>query len=323
MQKKYRLFCLFMAALLLSGCGIARPLENVPTPPPGPTDSTDPAPVQPDSTATPEISVTRYYNDYLHMTLTLADDGTCTLRSADTDAAGTYSVFPGGITLDFGTRQETAYEGENGDLTIEGRSGWFLRDWDFWGITEEETAVVPAVASAATPSPELLSNPDGSFRIRDYDRALACSCAAGIEQVSGDPPAPLTFTDGQGAYVTGRNITESFSAFSGSAADYLKHHMQAQLLADFVSFYGPVDSHGELTVRESEIDGRLAEAELRATGADGEISIHAIVYTSAYADGTENYICKCYFVPDGDTGRMAQLAEAVSDMTAVRLKTES
>lgn len=321
MQKKYRFLCLLIAALLLSGCGIARPPESIPTPPPGPAAPT--APVQPDATATPEIAVTRYYNDYLRMTLTLADDGTCTLRSADTDAAGTYSVFPGGMTLDFGTRQETAYEGENGDLTIEGRNGWFLRDWDFWGITEDETQVVPAVAAAATVSPELLSNPDGSFRIRDYARSLACSCAAGIEQVSGDPPAPLAFTDGQGAYVTGRNITESFSAFSGSAADYLKQHTQAQLLADFVSFYGPAASHDELSVRESEIEGRLAEAELRTVCPDGEIAIHAIVYTSSYADGTVNYICKSYFIPAGDSERLAQLAESVSDMTAVRLKTES
>ena len=113
------------------------------------------------------------------------------------------------------------------------------------------------------------------------------------------------------------------AASSGSAADYLSGQMQEQLLADFTRFYGTPDTYEALSVRESEIDGRLAEAELRASGADGEISIHAIVYTSAYTDGTENYICKCYFVPAGDPGRVAQLAEAVSDMTAVRLKTES
>ena len=68
-----------------------------------------------------------------------------------------------------------------------------------------------------------------------------------------------------------------------------------------------------------EAAGRLGAGEERLAVAAQEIAARVILYTSTYADGTENYICKCVLAPAENTAQLDALAVAVRDMGAARL----
>ena len=321
-------FVLLPAALLLlfAGC------SQRPTPPePELIDPPEPAVTVADGAVPGDESVSdaatdgmegSYYNDYLRLTLTLDGCGNCTLLGLDTDAAGTYTQSSDGLLLDFGTRQETAVPDARGDITIDGRTGFFLRDWDFWGISESEAGTQAAVPGAGT---ETLMTPDGSFRYRDYGSHVACTCAEDMEILPDLLSDAVTVSDGNGAYVTGRNVTESLIQ-SNTPEAFLDGYITVFTIPDFRALYGI--SSEAITETEKQIftdgtDGRLAAATLRLSDGDCDVAVSIILYTSVYADGTYNYICKSYFAPADDVGRLDTLADAVTDMSAVRMKPQS
>ena len=62
----------------------------------------------------------------------------------------------------------------------------------------------------------------------------------------------------------------------------------------------------------------MASAEGIILGGGERVYVKCIMYTSTYSDGTENYICKCFFAPEGDTEAFNALTSSVVNMTAVR-----
>ena len=312
------LLCL---SLMLSGCGKTEPLPEPDTPAvtvPAMPDGVVPGDEAAEPSPPADGLTGSYYNDYLGMTLSLDGSGACTLSGSGTDVSGTYTVSPDGLTLDFGAAQETAYCDEHGDITIEGRTGWFLRDWAFWGITEEE-AGVPA-AAVSTAGTETLDNGDGTMRYRDFTNHIAFTCTDTMQILPGRLYGAVAITDGNGAYVTGRNVTDALSAFSGDAEDFLKDYIKAEILSDFDALYGGHTAETDFLVSSDDTAGRLAAGTLRISNTDHDIAASVILYTSAYADGTENYICKTFFVPAAESSRQTDLAAAVTDMGAVRRK---
>ena len=323
MNKRYHFLLplsLLCLAFLLSGCGKDAPTA-APGSPAAPVFALQDGFVPGDEAEAPALTgdalAGSYYNDYLGMTLSLDGSGTCTLSGSGTDASGTYAVFPDGLTLDFGTVQETAYCDEHGDITIEGRTGWFLRDWAFWSITEEETGVPAAVSAAGT---ETLDNGDGTLRYRDFTNHIAFTCTDTMQILPGRLYGAVAVTDGSGAYVTGRNVTDALSAFSGDAEAFLEDYIKTNAFSDFDALYSGLTAYANLMVTSDDTEGRLAAGTLRISNTDHDIAASVILYTSAYADGTENYICKTFFVPAADSARQTDLAAAVTDMGAVRRK---
>ena len=65
--------------------------------------------------------------------------------------------------------------------------------------------------------------------------------------------------------------------------------------------------------------GVLAAGELTLTCGGQEIAARVILYVSAFADGTENFICKCVLAPAGETAQLDALAAGVYDMGAARI----
>lgn len=258
-----------------------------------------------------------YYNDYLRLTLQLDGHGNAELLGADYHAGGTY-VFSGeNLTLTFPDRTEYALLDADGDITIDGMTGRFLSNWEFWGITESEAGIQLA------PSEEIdyqnIHLGDGKLRYRDFDNKIAFTYAEGISVYTGELIGAVAATDGDGGYVSGRNVTDNYRTSAGTDDEFLEDYIKTFVFADFAAFYQSVSSFDDIQFLQEDIDGRIAAATLNISGADQTIAVKVILYTSTYADGTVNYICKTIFAPAEDTARLASLAEAVSDMSAVRM----
>ena len=286
-----KLIALLSAALLLlSGCSVRR----------APAPKAQPLPVVVETPAPETDGLAGFYrNSELALTLTLDGCGAVTLTGAGTDAAGTYTPVPGGLALDFGTRQAAASRDAPDGFVIVGFDGRFVRSED----------------AAPVPGTETVWNEDGSFRYRDYDAHVACSCAAGTEILPRLLPDTVTAAVGADCYVTGQNVTEALCAYPGSAPEFLEDRIRTVILPDFTVLYGDLSDCGDLFTGESSVDGRLAEASLTLRSAEREIAVQVILYTSAYADGTENYICKSLFAPPDAADA---LTDAVTGMCAVR-----
>lgn len=260
-----------------------------------------------------------YYNDYLRLTLTLDGEGGCTLAGNGTGTAGTYAAEQGALTLSFPSGHERAVIDTDGDLTIEGRTGYFLRDWGFWGITAAETGTEPVPLSYGADGVTILDNGDGTLRYRDPDNGLAFTYPAGMTPQSGSLISGGAVTDGSGGAVAGRNVTALYSTHKGTDDEFLADYVHSFVFADFGILYGGVRSYQPLMLLHEGIEGRLAAGIMVLSGGEEETPVFAkiILYTSTYADGTVNYICKTVFA--SDTARADELSEAVTDMGAVRM----
>lgn len=254
-----------------------------------------------------------YYNDYLGLTLTLDGAGGFLLRGSREDRSGTYASEENVLTLLSGEGTETASIDADGDLIIEGRSGYFLRDWARWGITVAEAG--PALSGTRTGESD---NGDGTSRYRDIENGVAFTHEQGMEVLRGALVGAVVVTDGNGAYVTGRNVTELYSTNSGTDDEFLEDYIRSFVFGDFAALYGEILSYDGLELLHEGIDGRLAAATVYLKSAEDEVAVKAILYTSTFADGTVHYIAKTVFAPAALSGGTEALSAAVTDMGAVR-----
>lgn len=253
-----------------------------------------------------------YYNDYLRVNLYLDGRGGCKMSGPSGEETGLYYIAEdGAISLSFSERWESAAIDADGDLRIEGRTGYFLHDWDKWGITAAEAGIKPSdgAASAVETVPE-------SDRYRDFEKGVALRCAPEMEILDDLIVGGLAVRDGRGGWVTARNVTEIYSTHSGSDDEFLLDYTRNFVFADFDLFYGPLGSYAGLTAKHEGIEGRLACVTLTLTGAEGgDVEAKSMLYTSTYADGTVNYICKTVYAAPGG---VEALERAVTDVGAVR-----
>lgn len=320
MSKFRNIIPIFLALLLLGACG-----EQTPSAPPSgaPETATPPTAGQggydvPGEEPEAVELVTdglegSYYNDYLGLTLTLDGAGGFLLRGGSENMSGTYLAAEDTLTLRSGERTETASIDLDGDVTIEGRTGYFLRDWAFWGITAAEAG--PALSDTRT---GVSDNGDGTSRYRDIENGVAFTYARGMEVLRGALVSAVAVTDGDGAYVTGRNVTELYFTNSGTDDEFLEDYIKAFVLGDFSVLYGDILSYDSLELLHEGIDGRLAAATLRLKCTEEDVAAKAILYTSTFADGTVNYIAKTVFAPATLANGTEVLSAAVTDMGAVR-----
>ena len=322
MSTSQKLLLTLSLALLLSACGSAsapgsaasdKATKGSQAWKPGSVGTVSADETEPATDGTSEV---RFYNDYLRMLLRLDEAGGCTLTGGGVDACGSYAISGDTLLLDFGARRETAAVDKDGDVTLEGYSGYFLRDWNLWSITEEE------VAGLDTPPRETLQLGDGKQRLRDYACQIAFTYSSGIEVLTGRLDGAVAATDGEGGHVTGRNVTSALAAFDGTPEAFLEDYIKTYTFADFAVFFGAPTGSDPLRSVSGKVKGRLAAASLRISGPEASADANVILYTSTYPDGTENYICKTYLVPAGDTARLKALEASVTDMAAVRMREE-
>ena len=332
MRRIFRAISLSLCVTLcLSACGrtVSPPAE---TDAPEPV-STPPAtvvvydvPGENGAAPTPALSADglegAYYNDYLRLTLTLDGAGGCVLRSETGDETGTYgSDAEGALSLRFGERTENASVDADGDITVEGRMGYFLRDWEKWGITEAEAGVAPAAEPRDEAEANRVDNGDGSFRYYDFDNGVALTCPEEMTVLTDRIVGGLAVRDGGNGCVTARNVTGIYSTHGGTDDEFLWDYKKNFVFADFALLYGALDSYDSFVPEHAEIEGRLAAVTLSLKNGSTASTVQAkvLLYTSTYADGTVNYICKTVFADPAEAGALDALEKAVHDVGAVRL----
>ncbi|MBR3861425.1 MAG: hypothetical protein IKM84_06065 [Oscillospiraceae bacterium] len=321
-------------ALLLGACGAEQPeatneerydVPGLEATAPRPTEA--PPPVLPSPPQPGELCGS-YYNDYLHLVLTLDPDGAATLSGGAEDRSGDYIQTEQGLSLTLAGEALTAELDADGDLTLSGLTGYFLRDWDFWGITPEEAAG-PA-PEPEIPTTELRDNGDGSWRYLDFAAGVAMSFPAGFAPLSGLPAGAAAVGDGAGGCVIGRNVTAQRAAYVQALAadependrDFLADCIHDLVLPDLAAIHGQILSYADLSLDRAPLEGRLADAKLRVNAQDGSYDLLVLCYLSTYADGTVAYICKTAVCPVEGDATAEELAESVRDVGAVRLVAE-
>ena len=259
-----------------------------------------------------------YYNDYLRETLILDGYGGCSVSWPGGVMGGFYSRLDAGdLIVQMSDLRLTVRIDGGGDLSIDGKAGRFLRDWDFWGITPGEAGIHPVTA---LPDTEEFPLGGGAYRYRDFPAGLALTYDGSLQIAAGRVPGAVCVADGKSGYVVGRNVTQGFLCrSSGSAEEFLEDYIRLSVFGDCEALYGAVEGYDGLRLISGETGGRLAAGELRLTCGAQEIAAHVILYSSAYADGTENFICKCVLAPAGETAQLDALAAGVYDMGAARI----
>ena len=256
-----------------------------------------------------------YYNDFLRETLTLDGFGGCALSWTGGVMGGVYSAGAEGLTVRLADIPLSVTANSRGDLTIAGRLGQYLRDWDFWGITPAEAGIHP---SNTLPDTEEAPLGDGTYRYRDYRAGLAFTYDDSMQIVPGRIDGAVTVSDGKGGYVVGRNVTQSYLTRSGSVREFLEDYLRSEVFSDCAACFGAVSGYEDLTLFEGgETAGRLGAVEALLTAGGQQIVARVILYTSVYPDGTENFICKCVLAPDAASART--LAQCVRSLGAARV----
>lgn len=286
----------FCAALALSGCSLRQEVQ------------------QPDTL--PEISVSAtpasapppgsYYNSHTDVGLLLDSEGVFAMFSGESSLKGTYALRGDDIAFTSGTEETLARMDEAG-LIFEDMPGVFLPV----GVAESFSALGVMLAGDR----EYMDMGDGTWQVCDYALGLAFVYPGQMSAPEGLLPDAAVVWDGKEGFVVGRNVSGDCA---GAETAFLEAYMAEQVLSDFEELYHVSGSYETCTLLQENIPGRPASAEALIVTAQARYYVKVIMYTSTYADGTVNLICKGFYAPEGDTAAFNAMANGVTDMTAVR-----
>ena len=328
MGRTSRVKCILLCLCLLlplCACGRAPARTQAPADGPAPAAPWQPEviPAVPGEESTPPQSPGgpqdglegSYYNDYLRETLTLDGQGQCALNWPGGVMSGSYSATETGLTVLLAELRLDITADAQGNLTVAGRLGKYLRDWDFWGITPAEAGIHPA---SSLPDTEEYSLGGGAYRYRDFDAGLALTYDGQMQILAGRLSDAVTVADGRGGYVIVRTVTRRYLARGGSATEFLEDDIRATVFADFEALYGPVTGYEDLHILPGvEAEGRLAAGEVLLHAEQRSALARIILFRSVFADGTECFLTKCVLAPDAAAADALTLS--VRDISAARL----
>ncbi len=295
-------FCI-CAAMILCGCGAREPLA--------PPEAEQPAAAAPQTAPQPDGLQGGYYNDFLAETLTLDGFGGCCLADADGVRAGAYTSAEGGVLLSLPEGEVRAERTAEGDLCLDGRTGRYLCDWAFWGISAERANLHP---TQEIPDAETFAVGGGALRHRDMHSGVAFSYAEALTLLPRGGGAAAV-TDGQGGFVSVRNVTAEYAAAADGA--FPESCVRTYAFGEFERLYGErVRAYEGLQVEAGTADPGSAELTVFGCG-ETAAQVRVKLCRAAYDDGTENVLLVCVFAPDAE--RTQALCAEIFDVCAVRV----
>lgn len=291
---------ILLAALLLGSCSFG---ERRGAQPEGDNSSLPPLSAAATPYRGPEATV--LFNETAESFLLIDGEGAFRILSPGMSLAGTYTATESELSLFCEGEELRSYPG-GGGYVIAGMAGHFLP-------TRELSAF--AELGLIRRADREYSSEEGSYRLSDYSLQLALRYPETMSAPENLITDAVVVWDGGLGYVSGRNVTADFA---GEAEKYMESYMRERVLGDFRLLYGEEGSMESLELLQEGVSGRLASAEAVISGGENRIYVKCIMYTSTYSDGTANYICKCFFAPEGDVSCFNTLANSVVNMTAVR-----
>ena len=253
-------------------------------------------------------SAGEFYNESTDSHLRLDGEGSFNLGASGLYVSGTYSAFEDEIVLSSGGEETRLYPSAEG-YVLSGMAGIFL--------PTEGKGSFSALGVIAKSDREYAEESGGVYRLSDYTLRLALNYPAAMAAPENLVADAVVIWDKASGYVTGRNVTE---IFDGDGRSFMSEYMENYVLPDFRLLYGKSGEFESLTPLDEGIAGRLASSEAVIKADDERIYVKCIMYTSTYSDGTVNYICKCFYVTEGDQNALSSLTNSVINMTAVRRK---
>lgn len=265
----------------------------------------------------PQLSVTAqpytgpeagdFFNAASECFLSLDGEGGFALMAPGKSLRGTYTAADAELWLQCGGEELRSFSSAGG-YVLSGMAGIFLPTEKPDDFTELGNIRI---------GDREYTEEEGNCRLSDYSLQLALRYPESMSAPENLISDAVVVWDGAKGYVTGRNVTEDFS---GEAGAFMQSYMELSVAEDFRLLYGGEGSFESLEQLSEGVSGRLASAEGLIDGAGERIYVKCIMYTSTYSDGTVNYICKCFFAPEGDSAAFNALAASVVNMTAVRRK---
>jgi len=290
------------ALLLLGSCNFG--LESPEEPSPSPASTLPELAASANPYTGPAAG--EYFNGGEGISLRIDGAGGFVLSSAGGRLEGSYTATESEIILSCGSEELRVFHSGDG-LVLSGVAGLF-------SPVERKTGFAE-LGVAAVCDREYGETDEGEQSLRDYTLELGLSYPAEMSAPENLIADAVVVWDGDRGYVTGRNVTEEFF---GEAEDFMGEYMRRRVPEDFRLLYGAEAAAGEVEMLDEGVSGRLASAQTVLEGGGERIYVKAIMYTSTYADGTVNYILKCFFAPEGDERSFNALANSVMNMTAVR-----
>ncbi|MBR2879742.1 MAG: hypothetical protein IKC02_03615 [Oscillospiraceae bacterium] len=309
-MKKKRMFYIvpILAALVLLGsCNLSQRPND---PKSSGTDISHSFPAQITVSAEPYAgpSAGGFYNSSTGALLRLDGAGEYVLSASGLYVSGEYSAGEDELVL-LGSGEEARLHPSGEGYVLSGMAGIFL--------PLEEKGKFSDLGVIAQSDREYMEESGGTYRLSDYTLQLALRYPAGMSAPENLVADAVVIWDKASSYVTGRNVTE---LYQGDAEDFMSDYMQNYVLPDFRLLYGKEGSFDSLTPLDEGIAGRIASSEALIKSEEESIYVKCIMYTSTYSDGTVNYICKSFYVPEGDQDSLTTLTNSVVNMTAVRRK---
>ncbi|MBR5489937.1 MAG: hypothetical protein IKV79_01560 [Oscillospiraceae bacterium] len=252
------------------------------------------------------LDAREFYNESTGCTLCLGEEGAFALYAPGLSLEGTYTATEQALSLVGGGEEATAYP-SGGGYVLSGMGGLFLP------MESKDSFTEMGVLRAG--DREYAEETGGIYRLSDYSLRLALQYPETMSAPENLISDAVVVWDGESGYVVGRNVTADYDE---DAEEFMESYMESAALSDFRQLYGEKGEFDSLEMLNEGISGRLASAEGIILGGGERVYVKCIMYTSTYSDGTENYICKCFFTLEGDTEAFNALTSSVVNMTAVR-----
>ncbi len=135
----------------------------------------------------------------------------------------------------------------------------------------------------------------GKGNYRTGSKAKACYIEYPYNYYCGAGDTFFYTTDGQGAYVTVRNVTIAYNNYNGSLKQFLDASSEGFLIEDFKYFYGKKTGYSDVRREYKKSDKCLSDEYVNLWNNSYDISCEAMIYLIKYDDGTEQLVQVNYF----------------------------
>ena len=174
-----------------------------------------------------------------------------------------------------------------------------------------------AASTQLTPTivPDRTYTDEGNSKIkfRDYDLGIFATYPSWMSIAEDYFSDAVLVCDGYGGYVTLRDVTDAYYAYSGSDNDFITQYIEQYVIPDYMALYESDGvEHANFELVNHNASNRVATANINLYSTNYDIQVHSLIYTSTYSNGDVRVISKSFFADYDDGDQMQTLYDDVS-----------